>query len=129
MTLYREGDIVSLEAEVRFNQSTEYETVYLSLGYPSVGVPPKKISLVAPHLDEGDKVKHANGNYGTVIAIKERHVWVVDTIGSHHVWSAECVRRVIQVGDHDPEPVNENLSESDVDHLTELVNEQIGASA
>ncbi len=127
MTLYREGDIVSLEAEVKFNQSTENETVYLALGYPSVGVPPKKISLVAPHLDEGDKVKHENGSYGTVIAIKERHVWVVDVIGSHHVWSAECVRRVIHVVD--PHPVNENLSESDVDRLNESVTEHISAGA
>jgi hypothetical protein len=73
---FRQGDIVQIEAEVKFNQALEDERVYLKIGYSDASVEIPKARLVRPNLRPGDLVMNSTGGpKASVVAVHDGFAW------------------------------------------------------
>lgn len=73
---YHKGDIVSIEAEVEFDQAPEDERIYLKVGHSNTSVTPGKARLVRPCLKPGELITSSTGGpKASVVAVHEGFAW------------------------------------------------------
>lgn len=95
MERFRKGDLVSIEAMVRYDQR-EDEWVFLDIG-SGASVNASLVTMIAPHFDVGDFVAASDGNgedLGHVKAISDKMVWVKHPSGDYATYEANMVRRL-----------------------------------
>lgn len=107
--LLREGDIVGLTGKVKYDFHPEADAdlnrVFVDVeGYhTTVLVKPEAVSLIAPRIDVGERVRWTNGNEGKVLASDVDKLWVKLDDGSYVIWPAKEVTVLAQkAADLDP---------------------------
>lgn len=104
--LLRTGDIVGLTGKVRHNQNDDDDFVFVDVDghHTALMLKPEKISLIAPRIDIGERVRWTNGNEGKVLASDVDKLWVKLDDGSYVIWPAKEVM-VITAQAAGPDPV------------------------
>lgn len=107
MTALRKGDIVSVNGKVRHDHRPgEEDFIFVDVdGHHTVlMLKPEAITLIAPRIDVGERVRWSNGNEGRVLASDSDKLWVKLDDGSYVIWPAKEVTVLVQRA-VDPDPV------------------------
>ena len=84
---FRKGDRVAIEAVVDFVLEGNIKIVFDGLG-SNAYVSPDALKLITPFFKPGDRVVHADGEKGQVVAIHDDMVWVnIDGVGLHTLYA------------------------------------------
>jgi hypothetical protein len=105
--IYRTGDLVGLTGKVRHNHRHDEDSfVFVDVAghHSALMINPENLTLIAPRIDAGERVRWTNGNEGTVLASDADKLWVKLDDGSYVIWPAKEVT-VLVLKAVDPEPV------------------------
>jgi len=75
MTIFKRGDIVAVQGEVRFNPTPGDEYLYVRFGHTDAGVKPSDITLIIPKFEVGDLATF-EGRQVTIKATIDDQVWI-----------------------------------------------------
>lgn len=103
--LFRTGDIVGLTGKVRHNQKSDDGFVFVDVSghHTALMIAPDTLTLIAPRIDVGERVRWTNGNVGSVLASDVDKLWVKLDDGSYVIWPA----KEVAIADPEPEAVGE----------------------
>lgn len=94
MTKFRRGDIVSVKGKVKFDQTSDDDTIHIEVGYTPVYLKPEAVTLIHPTFNIGDPVRHACGATGSVKSIDADQVWIRLNDGGYATYAAADLRFV-----------------------------------
>lgn len=98
---FRKGDTVALTAKVRHDYRPDDDAfVFVDVvgHHAALMLKPDDMTLIAPRIDVGERVRWSNGNEATVLASDASMIWVKCDDGTYLVWPAKEVTIV-------PEPI------------------------
>ena len=99
---YRKGDKVSLLATVRYDQNGDgYVHLEIDGHHSGAVLRPELLTLVAPRIDPGERVRWTNGFTGEAIASHNGSLWVLTEDGRYVVWPATEVT-IVQPNHDEP---------------------------
>lgn len=110
MTLYRKGDIVTVECTVTANQLSSTSHVYLDIGY-SVSADPDRVTMKTPKFETGQSALFMAGGPITgdrrveIIAQHGDKCWVKFPAGNLDTVETKFLRRVEDVDSENVYPV------------------------
>ena len=104
--LLRTGDIIGLTGKVRHNQNNDDDFVFIDIDghHTALMLKSEKITLIAPRIDVGERVRWTNGSEGVVKAADGDKLWVLADTGQYVTWPAKEVT-VLATHAADPDPV------------------------
>lgn len=106
--LLREGDLVGLTGKVRHDCRPDEDSgrVFVDVEghHSALWLELKHVTLIAPRIDVGERVRWTSGNEGKVLASDVDKLWVKLDDGSYVIWPAKEVS-VITAQAADPDPV------------------------
>lgn len=93
MTAFRQGDIVSVTGKIRHTYNEDEKTVFIDLdGYHSpIMLSVDRVTLIAPRIDVGERVRWTNNVVGEVKASDGDKLWVLTGVGQYVTWPAKDV--------------------------------------
>lgn len=93
MTKYRKGDLVGLTGKVRHNEEEGEDFIFVDVDghHTALMIKPENLTLIAPRIDVGERVRWTNGHEGTVLASDVDKLWVKLDDGSYVIWPAKEV--------------------------------------
>lgn len=106
--LLREGDLVGLTGKVRHDCRPDDDSgrvfVEVEGHHSALWLKYEHVTLIAPRIDVGERVRWTNGSEGKVLARDVDKLWVKLDDGSYVIWPAKEVT-VIAPQAADPDPV------------------------
>ncbi len=106
--LFRTGDIVGLTGKVRHDCRPDEDSgrVFVDIDghHSALWLKLDQVTLIAPRIDVGERVRWTNGNEGKVLASDVDKLWVKLDDGSYVIWPAKEVAVLVQKA-ADPDPV------------------------
>jgi len=93
---FRHGDIVCLTGTVRHDQNFDDKLIFVSIdGYHSpLMIGASEVTLIAPRIDAGERVRWPDGAEGRVLATDGDQIWVKLDDGQYDIWPALEVKVV-----------------------------------
>jgi hypothetical protein len=94
MTKFRKGDTVALTATVRHDYRPDDDAfvfVDVASHHTALMLKADTMTLIAPRIDVGERVRWTNGNEATVLASDSDKLWVKADDGTYLVWPAKEV--------------------------------------
>jgi len=103
-TPFRHGDIVCVTGTVRHNQNFDDNFIFVTIdGHHSpLMIGANYVTLIAPRMDAGERVRWTNNAEGVVLATHSDQVWVKLDDGSYVVWPALEVKVVAEKASDEP---------------------------
>lgn len=93
--LLREGDLVGLTGKVRHDCRPDDDSgrvfVEVEGHHSALWLKLEHVTLIAPRIDVGERVRWANGNEGRVLASDVDKLWVKLDDGTYLIWPAKEV--------------------------------------
>jgi len=93
--LLREGDIVGLTGKVRHDCRPDEDSgrVFVDIDghHSALWLKLEQVTLIAPRIDVGERVRWTNGSEGKVLASDVDKLWVKLADGSYVIWPAKEV--------------------------------------
>lgn len=114
--LLREGDLVGLTGKVRHDCRPDDDSgrvfVEVEGHHSALWLKYEHVTLIAPRIDVGERVRWTNGSEGKVLASDVGNLWVKLDDGSYVIWPAKEVA-VLVTKAADPDPVEPPLAPLD----------------
>jgi hypothetical protein len=106
--LLRTGDVVGLTGKVRHDCRPDEDSgrVFVDVEghHSALWVKLEHVTLIAPRIDVGERVRWTNGAEAKVIASDADKLWVKADDGTYLIWPAKEVTVLVQKA-ADPDPV------------------------
>lgn len=95
---FRHGDIVCLTGTVRHDQNFDDNFIFVSIEghHSALMIGATDVTLIAPRIDAGERVRWTNGAEGRVLASDADQIWVKLDNGKYMIWPATEVRVVAE---------------------------------
>ena len=97
---FRKGDVVALTATVRHDYRPDDDAfVFVDVAghHAALMLKADTMTLIAPRIDVGERVRWTNGNEATVLASDSDKLWVKADDGTYLIWPAKEVKIVVAV--------------------------------
>lgn len=90
--IFRKGDVVSVTGTIKYDQDEE-AGVFIDLDgyYSTIMLSPDRVTLLAPRIDVGERVRGKNFLEATVLARDVDKLWAKLDDGNYVIWTANEV--------------------------------------